>query len=83
MSKGLSDRPAIIARRPDWMRLAIATTPRESKLSGLISSKYRRTGSSVPSDADAERAVREFVRRLFVHFGPLGSFDQTPTSSAL
>ncbi len=49
---GLSHRPAIIARRPASMRLAIATSPsRESKSTEPISRKYRRTGSSARSDA--------------------------------
>jgi hypothetical protein len=65
-------------------------TLRESKLSERISRKYKPTGLPVPSDAFAalwpfptgldERAVGEFVRWLFVHSGPLGSFEFTSHS---
>src|SRR5262249_25516687 len=45
---GLSHRPAIIASRPASMRLAMAISPsRDRSLTGPISRRYMRTGSSV------------------------------------
>src|SRR5215831_19113049 len=47
---GLSHSPAIIASRPASMRLAMAISPsRDRSLTGPISRRYMRTGSSVRS----------------------------------